>query len=178
MINVNNCIRHAAMLIGIQLDEDLSDTDNSVNILLLCLNNVLSEIAEQYSFLTGEAKATITDGKISLSSLNSNVSEVTSVFRNGVKLNFTSYPDHIAVNSDGEVTVYYRYLPGKVNLDESVDFGGKITERIVAYGVAAEYYILEGMTDEAVIFDQKYRNALAVASSPRKEIRVRARRWL
>lgn len=58
--------------------------------------------------------------------------------------------------------------------DPEADFYG-ISLRVLAYGVAAEHFITEGM-DEAVTWDGRYRSALALCSRP--PVRVKARSFM
>lgn len=54
---------------------------------------------------------------------------------------------------------------------EAAEFYG-ISERTLAYGVAAEYCVTEGL-DEAVTWDARYKGALALAKKPRVKIAAR-----
>ncbi|MBQ7227963.1 MAG: hypothetical protein IJX05_06155 [Clostridia bacterium] len=58
--------------------------------------------------------------------------------------------------------------------DDACEFYG-ISDRVIAYGVAAEYCITQGL-DEAELWDERYKSALAMAK--RKRISISARRLL
>lgn len=65
--------------------------------------------------------------------------------------------------------------PGSPSLGgETAAFTG-ITPRMIAYGVAAEYAITEGL-DVAEMWDSRFRSSLSLAARP--ALRIRARRMM
>ena len=57
------------------------------------------------------------------------------------------------------------------------NFGGKISARVIAYGVASEYCFLEMLYDDATLWESRYKNALLVASRKKGEIQLKKRGW-
>ncbi len=55
--------------------------------------------------------------------------------------------------------------------DEEAKFYG-ISPRVLAYGVAAEYCVTEGL-DEAETWDKRYKSALSLAARPKINIKAR-----
>lgn len=69
----------------------------------------------------------------------------------------------------------YDGSPAAQTLDEEeAEFYG-ISPRVLAYGVAAEYAVTEGL-DVAEMWDTRYKSAIALA--PRPPLRIRARRFV
>lgn len=54
---------------------------------------------------------------------------------------------------------------------EAAEFYG-VSERVLAYGVAAEYCVTEGL-DEAVTWDARYKDGIAAAARPKTKIAAR-----
>ena len=54
---------------------------------------------------------------------------------------------------------------------------GKISARILAYGVASEYCFLEMLYDDATLWENRYKNALLCAQRKKGELKLKKRGW-
>lgn len=78
--------------------------------------------------------------------------------------------DHIALSSDGAFNILGERLAKKGDFYDELDVGEHITERIVAYGTLAEYYMIEGDYDKAMYFERRYTDALDLATGKKTRV--------
>lgn len=81
---------------------------------------------------------------------------------------FIALSDHIFVK-DGEYTISYSYIPKCDELSDEVPLDTEITSKIISYGTASEYCLFCGRYEEALIYKEKYKEALRRAI---KEIKL------
>ena len=95
----------------------------------------------------------------------------------GSSIAYKVYPEYLTAQPGG-LTIGYTYTPEKKTLDGESDFQLIVSERLLAYGVAAEYCFSTGYYEEGEAWSKKYKDALAAAyrSSPAKSLR--SRRWV
>ncbi|MCL1901740.1 MAG: hypothetical protein FWG51_05025, partial [Firmicutes bacterium] len=66
----------------------------------------------------------------------------------------------------------------RAKIEDELDYPcGKLSDRIIAYGICAEYSVVKGMLGEAQYFDKKFKDSLLNACRP-KNIYIPPRRWL
>ncbi|MDR1093960.1 MAG: hypothetical protein LBL66_07415 [Clostridiales bacterium] len=173
-MQLNEIIQLAAFYLG--LDE--SDGKASAQ-LCKCANLAVNEICADHYPLTRETTVQSGTGKIAYSELAAErVLEVLSVKRGGENTRFRSFHGYIKTEPNITAAVRFAYLPGEYAPDEAVPIPDKIGARIVAYGAAAEYCLINGLFEEAVVWEKRYKDSLAANLRKRGEITVPARRWL
>jgi len=189
-IKLLDCIKNAATLIqneevlnllkegNLEDLSDFSDARRDLDLLVECGNMVYSELAGEYLPLYSSQSFKNESGNIEFKDFNKNVVEINSVTDlNGNKLYFKVYPQSLSTLR-GSVIVSFSYLPDKVGVYDALDYhAGRLSERIVAYGICAEYSIIKGMFNDATYFDKKFRDSLLNACR-RKNILIPPRRWL
>lgn len=77
----------------------------------------------------------------------------------------------------GRVRVVYTYSPVEKCFFGESSFGGRISARLLSFGVASEFCLARGQYAEAATWEKKYREALRAAGAVRKKLTVRGRRW-
>ena len=87
------------------------------------------------------------------------------------------YFDRILVPKKGRYEVEYSYMPQSVGLDDEIPYTERLGARAIGYGTACEYCIISGMTDDAVLWDKRYKDALHLAETGKTDKRVKPRRW-
>lgn len=150
-----------------------------LDFLLRCLNLVYNQIATDYIPLLHTEKLTPTNGEIIFSSFTKSVLDIKRVEdKFGIRTNYKLYPDRIAT-IDGEVKITYSYEPiALVSLSSTIEsFFEKLTERVIAYGVAMEYSFISGLHDDASIWEKRFKDGILVAARKKSEIRLPSRRW-
>jgi len=152
-------------------NKDAADTANR---LVRCANLVLGEIASEYLPLVKTEIVTSVDGLITFESLTENLIDVVKLTKNGNKQGYKLKHDGIVV-PNGRYQLEYNYYPKKYKYEESIGYkSAVITTRVIAYGVITEYCIISGLTDDAVMWDRRFRDSLA-AIKTRSERKVKLR---
>ena len=176
-LNLNN-ILNSVLLDG---ENELTKQDEAeINTLLCCLNLVINQVATEYINLKNTIKISSISGKIYYSSLSNNVVvDVLKVTKNGVPIKFEVCADHIKTES-GDLEVEFVYQPSSCSsVLSNIDFENfKINERVLSYGVVAEYCFLNGNYDDAAIWDNRFKNSLSNLNRARREIKIKQRLWI
>lgn len=161
-----------------QLDQEQQErAEADKKLLLRCANLVVGEVAAEYLPLKATEVLSSPDGNIEYSAFSRRPIEVYSVRRNGAKCRYKMYP-HKLITEAGEVEVCYSYVPQSVGIDEELDFAeGKLTPRVLAYGTAAEYCLINCLHQEAGVWDKRYKDSLLGALRAGRPLRIPARRW-
>ena len=153
---------------------------SEVQFLISCLNLIQGEVATDYIPLNFKEKVASEDGKILIESLSKKLLEVVSVKdKNGYKIKFKNFPNHIEVDGvAGEIL--YRYQPDEISeLDDEIEnFSNKVTEKILAFGVAMEYCFIQGLYDDAQIWEKRFKDALLIRASKKSNMKLPVRRWI
>ena len=152
-------------------------TTRNINLLIRCTNLVLSEIATDFIKLKKQENVICEDNIIPYGAFSENVLDILKVKTQGeMPLKFKKRPDGLQVNHSGTVKVEYSYLPSSYHTltDEIVGFD-LIPARIIAYGVASEYSFISGLTQEASLWDDRFKNAMLALT--KKSGYIPPRRW-
>ena len=148
-----------------------------LDMLLRCCRLVLRELSASDFPLRG--KTTVhTDGDIVYARLPRGLTHVCGIEKGGKRVPFTEWFDRITVRAKGEVTVLYEEAPPDVTLADVSPYPTDTpSARLLAYGIAREYCLIGGMTDEASIWDGRFVTCAREEGAPRAEKLVRARAW-
>ena len=145
--------------------------------MLLCFNMVNQEIASDYlPFLTKET-IDATRGMFLSSELSKkviNIYEVKDKF--GFNLNFKVISNCVETRKSAK-TVVYSFLPEKMEMEDEVEFFNGLSARVYAYGVASEFLLVGGLSGDAEIWEERYKESLFVLSRKRGEHRLPKRSW-
>ena len=192
---VKDIAAQAAFLLGKEdvvryLKEQLTDGESvleeekeqrlqrETDILLRCYNIVENEIALDYLPLTAEETVTCSTGMLPYTSfLHAPVTILSVTDEYGNKLPFTIFPEYVKTRA-GTSVITYSYAPETKRLDDCSEYGSRVSERLLSYGVACEYCLISGLYDEAVVWDKKYKDALLCAHSANRPHVIRSRRWV
>lgn len=137
-----------------------------VDKMVRCFNLVNQEIAADFlPFLTEEEVEE--RSLIEFSSLKKkivNVYEVKNRF--GMNLRYKLYPTHLQIAGKAKWIVY-SFLPEELALDDEVEMLCGLSARVYAYGIASEYLLTEGISDDADIWETRYKQSLFMLSRKR-----------
>lgn len=154
------------------------DTEaQTVTQFLRCANLVIEEIAAEYMPLITKERISVKNGSFLLSELSKRALNVYALRRNGEKQSYFCRAGLLTA-ADGEYEIEYSFLPEKAAIGDPLPFDAHISARVVAYGIAAEYALISGLSDEAATFDKRYKDALNAAKTLRTEKKVKQRVWL
>ena len=178
-MTLGECIIEAAAMLNIEnvLDPNiLTDTDK---LLIKCANYCLDEVVSEYLPLVNEKEVQATNGKIAYSLLDEAVFDIRGVYDyKSSKVRYKLMPSYIEVEKDGKYVVQYCTRLPKLSTNDEVPLQLRLTPRIVAYGIAAEYLLISGFYEEAVTYDQRFKDALKRIAYGCSEKRIKRRRWL
>ena len=154
-------------------------TIKNYELLLKAVNLVQEEIASDYIPLNKEENIEIIYEEILFSSLSERIIQVISI-KNEInqEVKYKLFPDSIKLKN-GNYNIIYKYMPNAITINDNfAPFSNKITERVVAYAVAGEYALINGLFDEATTWKQRFEEAMKVATSKKSPITILSRRWL
>ena len=189
-IKFKDCVKNAAVLLQNrdvlnlpEFSEKAADNLNEncgkadLDLLIDCGNLIYSELAGEYIPLIVSENFCNKTGIIEFSEFSKNVVDILSVSDlKDVKQYFCVYSNYLNAPR-GEIVITYSYLPNRVNLSNELDYPyGKLSDRIIAYGICAEYSVVKGMLSEAAYFDKKFKDSLLNSCRP-KSVYIPPRRW-
>lgn len=143
-----------------------------------CLNYITEELATEYIPITKTKQLELTDGSIKLSDIDNNLQEIISVKTlTGKTLRYAVSTEKMICLAN-KVEITYKVYPETISLEGNAEnFGGKLSARVIAYGVASEYCFLEMLYDDATLWESRYKNALLIAQRKKGEIKLKKRGW-
>ena len=170
-------IELASKLLNIQKDVIGDEQDAGViSLMTTALNNVISEIAEEYIPFIKSENAKCVDGQILYDTLSESVKEII-IVKKGSKVKFKPLHKGIKLNEDGEYEVTYSYIPKKIEFGDEIDFPAGVTERTVACGVAGEYALMCERYEECVNYDNKFLSGIKAVKRVKRERKLPYRGW-
>jgi hypothetical protein len=181
---LKNILKKVAAMVGLDIDFDDESAAEDKDVLLLvnCADSVCSEIAAEYLPLIFEEDILFAEGgSAGYAVFSRRPVNIVSLKASGVNVAYTVFPDRIYVKgAEGKrLTVRYAYLPSdSVGLDSEFVANPAVTERTAALGIAAEYSLINGMFNESVLYDRRYKDSLRSAMRKRGETRIRGRRFI
>ncbi len=148
------------------------------NVLTVCANVVISELACSYLPLIKSEKVTANGKRVYYSSLNERALEILSVKdEQGEDLSFTVLNEYVTV-PQSQVVVEYRYLPSNYGLCDEIGYAEeKVPLRLIAYGTIAEYLLTERAFEESLTWRNRYNDMLSIMVLP-KNSKIRPRSFV
>jgi len=145
-----------------------------INKLLKCLNYIQNEITTEFIFIKNTEEISA-ENSFNFSNLTKTILRVISVKdENGNNLNFKLYPDHIKFSGIAK-EITYDYIPEDCILTGNLI--AVVPNRVYAYGIAREYYLLLGLTDKALEFEKRFKNSLDSFMKTGKIVILPKRTW-
>lgn len=166
----------ASLLDETELVSGEGEIGSDEDLLLECFRVIENEIALDYFPLKLTEHVVFTDGKLLFTKLSRTPADVHSVKRMGRAVKFRILYDRLEADCD-EADVTYSFIPKTKEITDDCDFSGKVSPRLMAYGVASEYCLAKGRYEAAKAWGLKYREALRAAGILRRALSVRSRRW-
>lgn len=160
-------------------ESPLSDAEQQkVDLMTRCFNLVVQEIAcDYFPFLTKES-IDVQNSVLNFSNLSKKVVHIYEIKnRFGMSLRFRLFPNHVEIYGNAK-SVVYSFMPDELSLNSTLDLPCGLTERVIAYGVTSEYLLIDGLGDDAEIWENRYKESLFILSRKRGEHILPRRRWL
>ena len=137
------------------------------NELIKCFNFVQNEVATEYIPLVKVEEIASCEGGVLLSSLTERIAYVISLKNaGGENVKYKIVGNKIVF--EGKAFLRYCYCPKKVEISSECKI--LLPERVLAYGVLREYYLLQGFASEASVFEKKFKNSLLNFSRKKSEV--------
>ena len=162
-----------------KLDAEATLTDKQqekIDAMVRCFNLVNKEVATDFvPFLTKEE----VDGQIiNFSSLKKKVVHIFALKnRFGMNLRFKCFPNFVEAEGRAK-TVLYSFFPEELVLTDEVQCASCLSARVFAYGVASEYLLIFGISDDAEIWENRFKQSLFMLTRKKGEHLLPKRRWL
>lgn len=148
-----------------------------LDLMLDCFNLVNQEIASDYlPFLTKE-EIDVDNSTLHFSNLEKTVINVYEIKnRFGMNLKFKLYPNYVQIFGRAK-SIVYSYLPSDLSLEDEVEMLCGMSARVYAYGVASEFLLVDGISEDAEIWEERFKESLFMLSRKRGEHIMPRRSW-
>ena len=154
------------------------EAEAEVEALLRCFQLVENELALDYLPLYAEEEVETETGAVPYSAFSRAVVRVVKVTDEwGNEAPFTLFPEYLKTQG-GKWKIRYAYSPEKKTLDGESDYHLHVSARLLAYGMATEYALAQGMFEEASVWDKKYKDAITATYRANPCRVIRSRRWV
>lgn len=182
-MNINNIIKLSCKILGFDDLVDVVGTENGddiqnakLDILLSCANLAYEEIVTEYIPILVEETVSSDNGLIYFDSFSKPISGIISVKNHsGRNVPYLQSVDHIKLNSQDQVDVVYQTIP------EPLEFGDEISvifpDRVLVYGVVREFYFFQGQSDEALLYEKRFKDSLVSFMRKKSLIKLPKRSW-
>jgi len=142
-------------------------------------NAVLDELARGYFPLDAQDTLTSKGGRFSLSDLSNGVIRIRRVEKGGKPIPFRVVKDYVLAEAES-ADIFYEYAPPAAAEEDSFSYPVyAVGERLVQYGMVAEYYLVLGSSSESEKWEEKYRNEIeALLARCSLKGRIPPRRWI
>lgn len=138
--------------------------------LLTAANLVVNELSSEYLPLIRTETQDARGGKIYYSALNEQPIEILAVRRVGEerRAEYRVMPVYLSLQN-GTYEVEYRYYPKEKTANDICDYDEtRLPKRVIAYGTAAEYCLMQGRYGECALWDKRYKDSLSGYCRPRR----------
>ncbi len=159
-------------------EADYEDNDD-VKKLLYCYKMIISELNEEYVPLKYVQSLRVQNNRCEFRNLFFPVIEILSITYNGEEIDFESKSTYFSCNvpHNSYVQITYNYVPKIYGIYDEVLYSEvEIPTRILVFGIIREYMLLNGLYEEAVIYDERFRNTLEEFLNKKKKSGVMKRR--
>ncbi|MDR3292884.1 MAG: hypothetical protein LBT20_02130 [Clostridiales bacterium] len=178
---IQNVVKKASEILGLTFDP--TDAKNAETAALIgCADTVYGEIVSDYFPLLFEEEILFDgDGRGETENFTKRLLYIVSLKSGEKTVKYTVFPDAIHAENvrNTVLTVRYAYIPDKIEeLTAETELNTGVSERCFALGIASEYCLLNGMFNESVLYDKRFKDSLQAASRKRGEIKIKRRNWV
>lgn len=157
------------------LTSTLDITSYEYKLFMRAINNVYDDLITQYAPFVEEQ--TFVGDKIKFSDFGKDIAKVIEVRNSkGDKPRYLTASDGLLFARFDTYRVIYSYRVAPFSSNDNVVLPF-ISDTALAYGVSAQYCILDGLFDEANVWFEKYKEALLGVFRRTKNIKMSAKIW-
>ncbi|MBO5328015.1 MAG: hypothetical protein J6B04_02440 [Clostridia bacterium] len=131
----------------------------TVETLMHCYNAVEDELARLYFPLIDEYETETDNGEVQYADFPNVPIKILAITANGKKVKFKLSVKHLKTCAKN-VRVRYAYSPKKKTIEEQCEVLNTVGERLISYGVLAEYCLICGLLESAESWESKYREEI------------------
>ena len=186
-MTVKDIIKKSAELLNLKKVSDYLGDENAegdtetlaaVNKLTGLTNLVLNELSLSYLPMKEREEMTVTDGKISFSSLSKTPYRVLNVFDIYGETAFYTLTSTGVKVSVPKAVIEYAYIPSNYGLSDVVGYTEtEISSRLIAYALCAEYLVTVSAFSEAVMWRKRFTEELEELVVPKSRT-MKSRRFI
>lgn len=153
-------------------------SDAEVKRYLSAYNLVVSELFEYGVKPTKKEKLSGENGKYLFSDFAFRPCVIKRASHNGYEVPFEISDEYVATNYD-EVTFEYIYKPKTAaSLTDDAEYSDILSERTLAYGVAAEKMLLCGLFGDAAVMRDRFEEGVAAYKTSKKYAKIKNRSFI
>ena len=157
-----------------------SQTYEAVNLVVNLSNLVINELACTYFSMVIEEQVSFSNDKAFYKDFKKKAVKILGVNdQYGNALEFIDKTEYLYVlgSSNQTLTVKYQYSPDNYSIMEDIGYTEKdVPARVIACGVASEYYITQSDFERAVIYHKRYLDEISLLTLP-KNAKIKQRSW-
>lgn len=183
-MEVSKILYAAAKMLGINaevqsyFEDDICDCEREALALLQCYNLVETELALDYFPLKAEDTLLAFTGQLDFDTFTHAPVRILGLKDDeGKDVEYELFPTYLKTK-EGVLTVTYTYTPNEKGVDDVCECGSSASEPMFLYGTLAHYALTQGMYEEAVAWEKKYKKAIEDAFSMQTCKRLKSRRWV
>lgn len=160
-------------------DEPAAEAVRLKRAFLTYLNAVLDELARGYFPLDTQEEMTSESGDYAFADFLKGPIKINRVTDGEKLIEWHISPNYLHTNAK-KITVYYEYSPPVLAEDDDFFYPVfAVSERLVGYGMAAEYFLVSGDGAGYAAWEEKYRNEIEnLLSRSSVRGRIPPRRWI
>jgi len=185
-MEINKILRTSATMLQLKNIEEIfrnvdtiNDVDNEdLELLLNCINLVCNTIATDYINIV-DSNTVNNTGLVKWKDIsNSPIYKIIKV-KNcyGQTIPFVVTQDGLECEK-GTIKIIYTKFPKEYSYNEQIkEFNSLLTERIFAMGVVSEFLFIKGNSDDASVWEDRFKNSMRNIVRTQKEVKLPKRRW-
>ena len=133
------------------------DTLKTAETILNLINMVISELAGTFIPMIKKENVTSTTGKYYYSAFTQKPIEILGLYdADGNSINYEQTAEFVKIDNSS-VVIEYSFIPPKYDMNSKVDYtDAQISSATLVYGLLAEYCIVIGGFDEAVMWHDRF----------------------
>lgn len=186
-MTVKEILKLVCSFVGEREILDKFETENSdftsrekqkIDSMVKCYNLAMQEIASDYIPFLMKEEIDVENSILNLSNLSKKVVNIYEIKnRFGICLKFKLFPEYIEIDGKAK-SIIYSYLPDEKMLEDEAELCCGLTARVLAFGIASEYLLIEGISEDAEIWEERFKESLFVLSRKRGEHILPKRKWI
>ncbi len=156
-----------------------------VDTLIYCFNAVEDELSRYYLPLVTQQTFSLTTHRLPYTAFEYTPVKILKVTLNGKEAGYSVEPKQLYIDfsetqyTNNTVSVKYGYAPSSKDIGGDSAYGDECGEKLIAYGISAEYMLLNGEMQLSSAWEERYRKEIeTVQKSFPSAKHVPPRRWV